>query len=123
MKKLVSILLLCFMLLSTLVACGGDEQTSGGGGGSSSDGSTYLPNVDFEGYSFRVLRIDGSSPINSLEDEDADETSVIYQASVERDSEIIDRFNIKIDSVYSGADNGITNFVIKDSLNPTSSYD
>ena len=127
MKKLISFLLLSIMLLTTLVACGGGGDNGGGssnGGGGNTDGSgQYLENVDFEGYVFRILHIDGGGAIASLKNEDADETSIVYQASVERDSEIMDRFNMDFEDVYSGSDKGITSFVIKDSLNPTSSFD
>jgi hypothetical protein len=84
------------MLLSTLVACGGDDKNSGGG---ITDESTYLPNVDFNGYSFRVLHTDGGGKISAIDDEEADETSIIYQASVERDAEMNERFNIRIEDV------------------------
>lgn len=121
MKRLITILLLSVMLLTTLVACGGDDKKSGDGG--ISDESTYLPNVDFEGYAFRVLHTDGGK-ISAIDDEDADETSILYQASVERDSEMIDRFNIKIEDVESGSSNGITDYVTKDALaGECSSYD
>ena len=122
MKKLISILLLSVMLLSALVACGGDKQTGSGGGETSGD-STYLPNVDFEGYTFRWLASDNSYGIAVDEGEERDESSTLYQAEVARDSEIADRFNVKFEDVKSGAPGEIVAYVIKDALNPSSSYD
>ena len=126
MKKLISILLLSVMLLTTLVACGGGGNNDGGssgGGGKSEGGDEYLEAVDFEGYVFRWLGAENTVGIVVDEGEEADETSILYQANVERDSEIIDRFNVKFEDIKSGTVSAIVSYVIKDALNPTSSYD
>lgn len=100
----------------------GNNGNNGSNGGGITDESTYLPNVDFEGYNFRVLHADGTGYFSAIDDEDADTTSILHQAEVERDSEISDRFNIMIKDVWSDSYQ-ITDFVIKDALNVSSSYD
>ncbi|MBO5882920.1 MAG: hypothetical protein J6Q78_00760 [Clostridia bacterium] len=120
MKRLVVSLLVLSMLILCFASCGDTGNGSGNGIKDNEEGQ-YLENIDFQGYTFRFLG--GAMDSGILYDEDEmDSSSLMDQATIERDSEIIERFNISFDQTLL-QENYIANFVLKDALNELSSYD
>ena len=123
MKRFLVSLLVLSMLVLCFASCGGNggksSGGSSGGGVKNDEDGQYLENIDFDGYVFRFLG--GAMDGGILYDEDEmDSSSLMDQAIIERDSEIIDRFNISFDQNIL-TENYIANFVLKEALNPVSS--
>ena len=120
MKRFLVSLLVLTMLVLCFASCGDTGNGSGNGIKDNEEGQ-YLENIDFEGYTFRFLG--GAADGGILYDEDEmDSSSLMDQAIIERDSEIIERFNISFDQNIL-QENYIASFVLTDALNGTSSYD
>ena len=120
MKRFLVSLLVLTMLVLCFASCADTGNGSGNGIKDNEEGQ-YLENKDFEGYTFRFLG--GAMDGGILYDEDEmDSSSLMDQAIIERDSEIIERFNISFDQNLL-QENYIASFVLTDAINTESSYD
>ena len=122
LKKIISLIIAVVFLMMSLAACSKNDSGSTDNTDSpSSNPSNYLENRDFEGYTFTFL---GSNVENgiSYDDPDEDYSSIHDQAVIQLNSEIMERFNIKIEDLILDRPS-ISEFVLTDSMSPTSSYD
>ncbi len=103
MKKLISILLLVFMLVSMLVACGNGGKDTTPAGSVGSDSGDELPNIPdgvaFDGETITILTTGtlGYSDFNKEINNTSYDT--VNQAILERNGYIEDKYGIEIETV------------------------